>query len=69
MRFWQLPGVSATAVGFTGGHTPNPSYDEVRVRLRSLGLGASVALSLRITLPPRLARVRIALNAGRGGMG
>jgi hypothetical protein len=69
MRFWQLPGVSATAVGFTGGHTPNPSYDEVWGRLRSLGLGRIVGLSLRITLPPRLARGRIALNAGRGGTG
>ena len=52
MRFWQLPGVSATAVGFTGGHTPNPSYDEVWGRLRSLGLGRIVGLSLRITLRP-----------------
>ncbi|MFH5231067.1 peptide-methionine (S)-S-oxide reductase MsrA [Antrihabitans spumae] len=27
--FWQLDGVSATAVGYTGGFTPNPSYEEV----------------------------------------
>lgn len=27
--FWQIPGVSITAVGYQGGHTPNPSYDEV----------------------------------------
>lgn len=27
--FWQLPGVYTTAVGYAGGHTPNPSYDEV----------------------------------------
>ena len=27
--FWQLPGVHTTAVGYAGGHTPNPSYDEV----------------------------------------
>jgi peptide-methionine (S)-S-oxide reductase len=27
--FWQLPGVSTTAVGYAGGLTPNPSYDEV----------------------------------------
>jgi len=28
-RFWQLPGVWLTAVGYAAGYTPNPSYDEV----------------------------------------
>jgi len=27
--FWQIPGVVTTAVGYEGGHTPNPSYEEV----------------------------------------
>ena len=27
--FWELPGVSATAVGYEGGLTPNPTYREV----------------------------------------
>ena len=27
--FWQLPGVHCTAVGYSGGHTPNPTYEEV----------------------------------------
>ncbi len=27
--FWQLPGVVATAVGYAGGATPNPTYREV----------------------------------------
>jgi len=27
--FWQLPGVVVTAVGYQGGATPNPTYDEV----------------------------------------
>jgi peptide-methionine (S)-S-oxide reductase len=27
--FWQLPGVYTTAVGYAGGFTPNPSYEEV----------------------------------------
>jgi peptide-methionine (S)-S-oxide reductase len=27
--FWQLPGVISTAVGYTGGFTPNPTYEEV----------------------------------------
>lgn len=26
--FWQLPGVYVTAVGYAGGFTPNPSYEE-----------------------------------------
>lgn len=26
--FWQLPGVIVTAVGYQGGSTPNPTYDE-----------------------------------------
>ena len=28
-RFWQTPGVRVTAVGYAGGHTPNPTYEEV----------------------------------------
>ena len=28
-RFRQVPGVVATAVGYTGGKTPNPSYEDV----------------------------------------
>ena len=28
-RFWQLPGVYLTAVGYAGGLTPNPTYEEV----------------------------------------
>lgn len=27
--FWQQPGVYSTAVGYAGGYTPNPSYQEV----------------------------------------
>jgi peptide-methionine (S)-S-oxide reductase len=27
--FWQAPGVFTTAVGYGGGYTPNPSYEEV----------------------------------------
>jgi peptide-methionine (S)-S-oxide reductase len=27
--FWKLPGVYTTAVGYAGGHTPNPTYEEV----------------------------------------
>jgi len=28
-KFWQVPGVWVTAVGYQGGHTPNPTYEEV----------------------------------------
>jgi peptide-methionine (S)-S-oxide reductase len=28
-KFWQTPGVYSTAVGYAGGFTPNPSYEEV----------------------------------------
>ncbi len=27
--FWELDGVYTTAVGYAGGHTPNPTYEEV----------------------------------------
>jgi peptide-methionine (S)-S-oxide reductase len=27
--FWRIPGVYSTAVGYAGGHTPNPTYEEV----------------------------------------
>src|ERR1700738_2661193 len=28
-KFWQTPGVITTAVGYQGGFTPNPTYEEV----------------------------------------
>jgi peptide-methionine (S)-S-oxide reductase len=28
-KFWQTPGVHSTAVGYAGGYTPNPTYEEV----------------------------------------
>lgn len=28
-KFWETPGVYSTAVGYAGGHTPNPTYEEV----------------------------------------
>ncbi len=28
-RFWEMPGVFSTQVGYAGGHTPNPTYQEV----------------------------------------
>lgn len=28
-RYWEIPGVYTTMVGYAGGHTPNPTYQEV----------------------------------------
>lgn len=28
-KFWQIPGVYTTAVGYAAGYTPNPTYEEV----------------------------------------
>jgi len=28
-KFWQTPGVYSTAAGYSGGYTPNPTYEEV----------------------------------------
>ena len=28
-KFWEIPGVIVTAVGYAGGLTPNPTYEEV----------------------------------------
>src|SRR3970040_215618 len=28
-RFWKMNGVHTTAVGYAGGYTPNPTYEEV----------------------------------------
>lgn len=28
-KFWEVNGVYSTAVGYAGGHTPNPTYEEV----------------------------------------
>ena len=28
-KFWQMPGMYSTAVGYAGGYTPNPAYEEV----------------------------------------
>ena len=48
-KFWQTPGVYSTAVGYGGGHTPNPSYEEV-----CSGLTGHTELVLVVFDPARL---------------
>ena len=48
-KFWQTPGVFATAVGYGGGATPNPTYEEV-----CSGLTGHTELVLVVFDPARL---------------
>ncbi len=47
--FWQLDGVWTTAVGYAGGHTPNPTYEEV-----CSGLTAHAEVVLVVFDPQRI---------------
>jgi peptide-methionine (S)-S-oxide reductase len=48
-KFWQTPGVFTTAVGYGGGFTPNPTYEEV-----CSGLTGHTELVLVVFDPARL---------------
>jgi peptide-methionine (S)-S-oxide reductase len=48
-KFWQTPGVFSTAVGYGGGTTPNPTYEEV-----CSGLTGHTELVLVVFDPARL---------------
>ena len=48
-KFWQTPGVFSTAVGYGGGFTPNPTYEEV-----CSGLTGHTELVLVVFDPARL---------------
>src|SRR5918911_4326006 len=49
--FWQAPGVYTTAVGYAGGETPNPTYEEV-CSARSAGATPTSASSSRPATRP-----------------
>jgi peptide-methionine (S)-S-oxide reductase len=45
--FWSIPGVWVTAVGNIGGHTPNPTYEEVCTGLTGHAEGVKVVFDPR----------------------
>ena len=46
-KFWQTPGVYTTAVGYAGGITPNPTYEEVCTRPHRPHRGRAASSSTR----------------------
>ena len=48
-KFWQHPGVFSTAVGYSGGYTPNPTYDEVCTGLTGHNEVVKVIYDLALT--------------------
>ena len=71
--FWQLPGVTVTAVGYAGGPTPNPTYREVCSGRTGHG-GPAIKLPFRhwpryqkrTTSPSRMGRRILSLSPKQG---
>ena len=56
-KFWQLPGVYTTAVGYAGGHTRNPTYEEVCTGL------TNHAEAVLVVFDPKIVRYEQLLEA------
>ena len=52
--FWRLPGVVTTAVGYMGGYTPNPTYEESTTGLTGHAETVLVAYDPSLTSPELL---------------
>jgi peptide-methionine (S)-S-oxide reductase len=56
-KFWQAPGVYATAVGYAGGYTPNPTYEEVCSGLTGHNEVVLVVFDPRVTSYAEMLRI------------
>ncbi|MFC3285317.1 peptide-methionine (S)-S-oxide reductase MsrA [Litchfieldella rifensis] len=55
--FWELPGVHVTAVGYAGGFTPNPTYEETCTGLTGHAEVVRVVFDPRVIGLPELLQV------------
>ncbi|XP_052554781.1 peptide methionine sulfoxide reductase MsrA-like isoform X2 [Tympanuchus pallidicinctus] len=51
--FWEMPGVFSTQVGYAGGFTPNPTYEEVRSGMQQQEDVGTQYRSIILTLNPQ----------------
>jgi peptide-methionine (S)-S-oxide reductase len=56
-KFWEVDGVHTTAVGYSGGYTPNPTYEEVCTARTGHAEAVLVVFDLAVTTYDQLVRV------------